>query len=65
MNNKMFENRFKKPVPQSKPKGEGCKIKIKNTSKGREISFEGQCTKEQLEMAKFGMNDKSFDVEED
>jgi len=56
----MFENKFiRRSTSQSiKPKGDGCKIKIKNTVKGREISFEGQCTKEQLEMAKFGIGEE-------
>ena len=46
----MFENNFRKPVPQ---KNNGsCKIKIRNTPNGKTISFEGNCSKEQLEMAK-------------
>ena len=47
----MFNSPFKKPIPQRTPK-ENCKIKIKNTKGGKTISFEGNCTKENIEMAK-------------
>jgi uncharacterized protein (DUF1919 family) len=47
---KMFENKFaRKPVPKQKSE---CKIKIKNTPNGKTITFQGNCSKEQLEMAK-------------
>lgn len=43
---------FKKPIPQKVPK-ENCKIKIKQGRDGsKTISFQGTCSKEQLEMAK-------------
>jgi hypothetical protein len=58
-----MEFNFKKPMPARQPKGEGCKIKIKNTASGRQIEFSGNCSKEQLEMAKMNMN--SEEKEED
>jgi len=57
-------NFFQKPaIPQHKPK-ENCKIKIKKTATGKTIEFEGNCTKEQLQMAKMNM-DNPEEVEED
>jgi hypothetical protein len=49
--------------PVQKTRGEGCKIKIKNTSQGKTISFEGQCTREQLEMAKVNLDSDERDDE--
>lgn len=37
---------------QPKPKKENCKIKIKKTSKGKEIEFQGKCSKEELAVFK-------------
>lgn len=54
---------FKKPVPQRVPK-ENCKIKIKNTKAGKQIEFSGNCSREQLEMAKM-MNGAEKIVEGD
>lgn len=45
--------------PQRVPKkqDDGCKIKIKKTSAGKQIEFEGKCSKEQIEVAKQQLND--------
>mgnify|MGYP001594267289 CR=1 FL=1 len=60
----MFESAFKKPIRPVKS-NESCKIKIKNTKGGRTISFEGNCSKEQLQMAQMGLNDGSAKIEDD
>lgn len=59
----MFENRFqKKPMQQQRPIKDNCKIKIKNTSTGRVLEFQGNCSKEQLSMAKMNlMNNEEFE----
>lgn len=44
---------------------ENCKIKIKNTAHGKELSFSGNCSKEQLQMAKSGFLDDNIQVEEE
>jgi hypothetical protein len=51
---------FQKPVQKAK---EDCKIKIKNTKGGKQIEFSGNCSKEQLQMAK--MNLESGELSED
>lgn len=63
----MFNPFNKNPTQQrSQQSRDGCKIKIKNTAKGREISFEGNCSKEQLAMARHGfLEDEKIRVEED
>jgi len=43
--------------PMNVGQGQGCKIKIKNTPSGKTIEFHGNCTKEQLSMAKMNLND--------
>ena len=48
---------FKKQIPQNYPprriqNDEGCKIKIKTTKTGREITFHGNCSKEQISVAR-------------
>jgi len=42
-----------------KPKEEGCKIRIKNTKSGREISFHGKCGKNELRIAQGNIADDS------
>lgn len=37
---------------QPRQRSDDCKIKIKETSEGRTISFSGNCSKEQLALAK-------------
>jgi hypothetical protein len=56
----MFNN-FKPASQPQRPiqQKENCKIKIKNTAQGKTISFEGNCSKEQIQMAKM-----NFDAEE-
>jgi hypothetical protein len=59
----MFENTFKpRPIPR---RNDDCKIKIKNTADGKTISFSGNCTKEQLSMAKDGFFNDDVEVEEE
>jgi len=43
----------KKPVP----KKEGCKIKVRKTKTGKEISFSGNCSKSELDIAKGNIED--------
>lgn len=45
---KPFGQQQQKPVKQ---KEEKCKIKIKKTKTGKEISFSGKCSREQLRIA--------------
>jgi hypothetical protein len=40
-----------------KPKEEGCKIRIKNTKGGKEISFHGKCSRQELSLAKGNVED--------
>lgn len=58
----MFDNFQRRPAPVRKK--DDCKIRIKNSSAGRTISFSGNCSKEQLQMAKF-MNNAETVEEED
>ena len=52
----MFGNPInRKPVISS----ENCKIKIKKTTKGKEIQFSGNCSKEQISIAKDNLSDVS------
>lgn len=46
---------IQRPVQQK----ENCKIRIKNTSSGKTIEFSGNCSKEQIQMAKM-----NFDAQE-
>lgn len=48
-------NSFKKPV--QKPKNDDCRIKIKSTAHGKEIQFKGNCSKEQIQIAKENLSD--------
>ena len=60
----MFGQKLIKQPRQS----DDCKIKIKRTDKGEEISFSGNCSKEQINMAKEMKkveSEKSTDFEED
>ena len=41
-----------KPVIPKKEKKDNCKIKFKNTAKGHEVQFDGNCSREQIEIAK-------------
>ena len=41
----------KAPRPQRQNNGD-CKIKIKNTADGKTISFSGNCSKEQIDVAR-------------
>jgi hypothetical protein len=46
-------NLFHRPMQgRMKSPNDDCKIKIKKTMKGREISFGGNCSKEQIAIAK-------------
>ena len=54
---------FFKKQPEFKPKVEkkdNCKIKIKKTTQGKQIEFEGQCSREQISIAKenLGLRDE-------
>lgn len=44
-----------------KPKDDSCKIRIKNTRSGKEISFHGNCSKSQIQMAQGNIPDLSED----
>jgi hypothetical protein len=43
-----------KPKPKKSPRedGEQCRIRIRNTPKGKDISFSGKCSKEEIEIAR-------------
>mgnify|MGYP001565041571 CR=1 FL=1 len=43
---------FGKQPREQRAQKDNCKIKIRNTADGKTISFEGNCSKEQIEMAK-------------
>lgn len=51
----MFGNNPKPVRVREQP---DCKIKIKKTANGREISFSGNCSKEQIEIAKSNISDR-------
>ncbi len=51
MQNPFARREFKRPT-MAGSREENCKIRIKNTSRGKEIEFVGKCSKEQVEMAK-------------
>ncbi len=58
----MFE-KFKKPQEFNKPireKKDNCKIKIKNSNGSREIQFSGNCSREEIQIARenLGLDDK-------
>ncbi|MBU0893889.1 MAG: hypothetical protein KKF48_02400 [Nanoarchaeota archaeon] len=44
-------------IPKPKMKEEGCRIRIKNTKSGKEISFSGKCGKNELNLASGNIND--------
>ena len=49
----MIFNRIPTPQPQQRQKVDKCKIKMKKGTDGsREISFSGNCSKEEIEIAK-------------
>ena len=59
----MFNTPFnKKPMQPPRPHGDGCKIKVRKSATGSTIEFQGNCSKEQLEMAKLRIGE---DQEED
>lgn len=55
-----IKNPFRpQPVPQMrmvKPKKENCKIKVKKIGNSRQIEFSGNCSREQIEVAKNNLN---------
>lgn len=54
---KMIPGRFQRPQQPVKKKEDGCKIKIKNTKHGKEISFSGKCSRQELSLAKGNVED--------
>ena len=50
-------NSFKPTPTRQMRNNDNCKIKIKNTSQGKTIEFSGQCSKEQIQMAKMNLMD--------
>ncbi len=46
-----------KPQQKPKEKDESCRIRIKNTKQGKEISFHGNCSKQQIGMAHGSLED--------
>lgn len=51
-------NRFS-PKP-TQPKKENCRIRVKKTPQGKEIEFKGNCSKEQIDVARsqIGLDDE-------
>ena len=60
-----FNNFKKKPMINRPSSNEDCKIKIKNTKYGIQIEFSGNCTKEQISMAKINFDSDDSEIEED
>ena len=56
----MFDIQEKKPP---RPKDEGCKIRIKNTSNGKQIEFSGKCSREQIEVARENIKNETENEE--
>lgn len=55
----MMNNSFQKQ-PQPKERDEKCKIRIRKTKTGKEISFAGKCSKDQLRLAGQNVDDSEF-----
>lgn len=55
-----FVKKEMQPMRQMQQK-EGCKIKIKNTRSGKQIEFSGNCSKDQLQMAKMNLESGNED----
>lgn len=53
---------FGKAPRQQRQNSEDCKIKIKNTADGKTISFSGNCSKDQIDIAR-SMNLDAQEVE--
>jgi hypothetical protein len=62
----MFNNPFNKPsMHRPQRQNTDCKIKMKKTADGgSQISFSGNCSKEQLQMAKLNL-ESGDDYEDD
>jgi hypothetical protein len=65
----MFENNFRRPpIPQQKPKGDGCKMRIKRDENGRIIGYQdnGQCSSQQIKAFndKLNMGESDYKEEE-
>lgn len=54
LNNPFRKNQ--RPLGMPKPKKDDCKIKIKTKNGQKEISFSGECSKEQIQVAKDNLN---------
>jgi hypothetical protein len=50
-----------KKLPTQKPKDDSCKIKIRNTKNGKDIVFQGHCSKSQLSIASGNVDDSPED----
>lgn len=48
----LIPSSFRKQPIQSPQKEDNCRIRIKKTAKGKEIEFKGNCSKEQIAIAK-------------
>ncbi|MEM3075065.1 MAG: hypothetical protein QW727_03950 [Candidatus Pacearchaeota archaeon] len=59
----MFNKPYIKKSFPNKPQ-ENCEIKVKKTKSGTSIVFKGNCSKEQIEMAKNMYNTNEIEEEE-